>query len=183
MDRRLRIDLTEQLTHWFKPLATDLRTEFAEAIATRTVRGAKPPYVIGPYACVAFSEVPLALAAKLLPTAQDFGINYAPVGFAFDRTWLFEQGARPVIYQSAAEAELLPIAQRYRHVTLDIERGIDFTWKREWRLPADQLRIDPRYCHTIVPTYDWKRQLEEAHSADDSVAALVAKMVVLEALV
>ncbi len=180
MDRRLRLDLTESLAHWLKPTVSDVEREFVRALTEARIEGDKPPYVSGDSAIVAFTEIPLAISAKLLCGAKDFGINYAPVGFLFDRRWIFEQGGRPVIYQSADEVGQLPPALRYRHVTLDFERRIDFTWKREWRIPTAALMLRKAPCRPVLPTSAWLASAREAVARHPGALALLDNTVVLE---
>ncbi|AKJ30951.1 hypothetical protein AAW51_4260 [Caldimonas brevitalea] len=179
----MRLDLTDKLTFWFKPTVGDVAADFVQTLADGHIAGTQPPYMLGDTACVAFTEIPLSVSAKLLQGGRDFGINYAPVGFLCDRRWLFEQGARPVIYQSEAEAELLPPSQRYRHVTLDFERGIDFTWKREWRLPQPHLKLVPQHCHPVLPSAAWLERARTLAGASAAAQALLAHAVVLDTFV
>ncbi|EMR6448765.1 hypothetical protein WJU70_001006 [Enterobacter cloacae] len=148
----LRADLCDTLIWWMKPtkeegplegLCTILRNERIEA--------EHPAYLHGSQACIAFSETPLIQAARLLLHAREAGINFAPYGIQFNRNQMYARGARQTIHQPADELNLLPDSQRYRHVTFDPEQGIDFTWKREWRLPANTLTLTPDNCHLILP--------------------------------
>ncbi|WP_137938621.1 hypothetical protein [Chitinivorax sp. B] len=177
MDRRLRIDLTDKLTHWLKPTVGDIVADFSRALASKQIAGTKPPYILGSQHCVGFTETPLNVSAKLLASSKTFGINYAPVGFVVDRNWLFRQGARPVIYQTEAEATQLPDSQLYRHVTLDPDRNIDFTWKREWRVPTQHLILDERYCTPVVPSVEWLQLIREGQG--DAVEQWLRNAIVL----
>ena len=180
MDRRLRLDLTESLTYWLKPTGADVEREFVQALRDARIEGDKPPYVLGPGRIVAFTEVPLAVSAKLLTGAEAFGINYAPVGFLFDRRWVFGRGGRPVIHQSADEAALLPESQLYRHVTLDFARRIDFTWKREWRIPTAALVLEPSHCRPVLPDRAWLERVRESVVGHAGAQALLDAAVLLE---
>lgn len=180
MDRRLRLDLTESLTYWLKPTVSNVEREFMHILTEGRIDGDKPPYVLGDSPIVAFTEVPLAISAKLLCGAKDFGINYAPVGLLFDRRWVFAEGGRPVIYQAADEAALLPPSQLHRHVTLAFEQGIDFTWKREWRIPTAALSIQQASCRPVVPTFAWLARLRDTLAHHPGALALLDRTVVLE---
>jgi len=178
MDRRLRLDLTESLTYWLKPTGADVEREFVQALRDARIESDKPPYVLGDARVVAFTEVPLALSAKLL--SGEFGINYAPLGFLFDRRWAFAKGARPVIHQSEQEAALLPASQLHRHVTLDFDRRIDFTWKREWRVATAALALEAGACRPVLPDRDWLRRVREAVTGHAGALALLDDAVILE---
>jgi hypothetical protein len=179
MDRRLRLDLTDSLTYWVKP-GPDMERDFLDLLSRARIGGDKPPYVLGDSPIVGFTEVPLALSAKLLCGAKDFGINYAPVGLLFERRWVYEHGGRPVIYQRAEEAALLPAALLYRHVTLDFDQQIDFTWKREWRIPTSALDLQQAPCRPVLPTAAWLARAREALVHEPAALALLDRTVVLE---
>ncbi|NKI72999.1 hypothetical protein Dpoa2040_000167 [Dickeya sp. CFBP 2040] len=158
----LRSDLSEKLIWWIKPGKHDTPLPDLLAILQRgALIGERPPYILGERRCIAFSEIPLIQAARLLLNAAKAGVNFAPYGLQFDRNALFAKGARQTIHQPLAEADLLPADQRFRHVSLAPECGIDFTWKREWRLPVDQLAFNAEQCTLILPdrqALQWLRQ-------------------------
>jgi hypothetical protein len=182
MDRRLRLDLTDQLTYLFKPAQGDLEQLYVEALETASIAGTKPDYVMGDTPVIGLTETPLTIVAKLLASAAQFKVSFAPIGFLCDRKWAFAQGARPVIYQPAKDATALAPEQRYRHVTLDLEQGIDFTWKREWRLPRARLALEPAFVRPLLPTQA-KLEQARAHVAPAGAGAkLLSRAVVLEAL-
>jgi hypothetical protein len=61
----------------------------------------------GGYKCVCFSEAPLAKLAYLLASTSQSAMRYKPFGVMIAKQWVFDKGARPVIYQPEAEYELL----------------------------------------------------------------------------
>ena len=82
-----------------------------------------------------------------------------------DKAWLFKQGGRPAIYQPAKEFDLLHEEQKYRHVTYNPAKGIDYTWEREWRLHADELILDRNLVTVILPSRDWVRKVLQSHAS------------------
>ncbi|MEI2605640.1 hypothetical protein V8O11_17770 [Erwinia aphidicola] len=158
----LRNDLSEKLVWWIKPGEQGAPLPDLLAILQRgTLNGERPPYILGERRCIAFSEIPLIQAARLLLNAAQAGINFAPYGLQFERNALYARGARQTIHQPFAEAELLHPEQRFRHVSLAPECGIDFSWKREWRLPVDELPLEAEQCTLILPdrqALQWLRQ-------------------------
>ena len=88
------------------------------------------------------------------------------------KTWVFERGGRPVIYQTEEEYHALPDSLRWRHVRYDPLNGIDFTWEREWRIQIDELLLDTSLTEVIVPNSDWERRLQQDH---DDQAFMVAQ--------
>ncbi|CAQ45894.1 conserved hypothetical protein [Stenotrophomonas maltophilia K279a] len=82
--------------------------------------------------------------------------------------WLFEQGARPVIYQPAAEFHDLPASHAWRHMTYEPDRDppIDFTWEREWRLQTEQLHFDQSCAGVVVPDRAWAARMRAEHEVE-----------------
>lgn len=158
----LRSDLSEKLVWWMKPGADNTPLSDLLTILKRgTLTGELPPYILGERRCIAFSEIPVIQAARLLLNARSAGLNFAPYGLQFDRNALFARGARQTIHQPLSEAEFLSADQRFRHITLAPENDVDFTWKREWRLPVDEYAFDANQCTLILPdsqALQWLRQ-------------------------
>jgi len=112
-------------------------------------------FIRGGYKCICFSESPITELVSLfklseLAAQQSQRPKYEPYGVAVTKDWLFARGGRPVIYQPDSEYEQLPESLRYRHVRYE-PPGIDFTWEREWRLCANELRLEPE--STLSRTY------------------------------
>jgi len=104
----------------------------------------------GSQPCVCFSEAPLSALQDGLIHPAKFKQKYAPFGFMVRKDWLFEQGGRPVIYQSDSEFHLLPESMQWRHVRYEPPK-IDFTWEREWRIKREELPIDPDDVKLVFP--------------------------------
>lgn len=63
-----------------------------------------------------FSEAPLAALEKGLLNGSAYS-RYSPFGVLFNKSYIYAQGDRPVIYQSYEEYEPLPPSHNWRHVT------------------------------------------------------------------
>jgi hypothetical protein len=111
---------------------------------------------------VCFSEAPIGKLAHLLADPSVERMRYKLFGVMVDKTWLFAQGGRPVIYQPEAEFEVLPESHRYRHVRYEPPR-VAFTWEREWRVRVDELPLDPAAVTLVVPTRAWERWFQRRH--------------------
>ena len=111
--------------------------------------------VKGKHECISFTEAPISEVVSYFNTTKILTgphyLRYEPFGIAFSKKYLFKKGARPVIYQPEQDYSILPQELRYRHVTFDLDRDIDFTWEREWRLKTDELHLEPEHCFIIVP--------------------------------
>jgi hypothetical protein len=131
----------------------------------------------GAYTCVCFTEAPLEVLPKGFVNSTAFS-RYSPFGIMFHKSWLFEQGGRPVIYQSDADYAALPEALRWRHVRYEphAPAPIDFTWEREWRIRTNELAFNPGVATVVVPNRDWYEALRKEHGAaqDLEIDSLVA---------
>ena len=114
----------------------------------------------GSHLCVCLSEAPLPLPNGLVN--PDYYSRYSPFGLLFTKQWVFEQGGRPVIYQTGAEYDLLPEGLRWLHVRYE-PPVVDFTWEREWRVNCAELSFDPGVAALVLPSRDWVDQLIEDH--------------------
>ena len=131
----------------------------------------------GGYRCVCFTEAPLPAIAGSFVNAETF-TRYSPFGVMFDKSWVYAQGGRPVIYQPDTDFNKLTEDMRWRHVRYDPAGTppVDFTWEREWRIPCERLQFSPAEAVLVVPDEEWEsfilgiwdsqQQLEvEAYSA------------------
>src|SRR5690606_20743116 len=105
----------------------------------------------GKFPCICFTEAPIeSLRDSFSKRSKS---RYSNFGFMFDKSYIYAQGGRPVIYQSLSEYESLSESMKWRHVTYDptIEKPVDFTWEREWRIQAEVIKIDPENVTLVVP--------------------------------
>jgi hypothetical protein len=86
----------------------------------------------------------------------------------FDKSWIFDHGGRPVIYQPDSDFTILPEDLRWRHVRFEPtgEQAIDFTWEREWRIRCQELHFSPAEAVIIVPNDEWADAL--LHTSEKS---------------
>jgi hypothetical protein len=159
----LRDDLSARLVHLTRGDIEQAARAFLSIVKEERLRGGDT-HIRGGYRCVCFSEAPIGKLAHLLADPAVERMRYKPFGVMVDKTWLFERGGRPVIYQPEAEFNLLHESQRYRHVRYE-PPNIDFTWEREWRMWADELSLDPQDVTLVVPTRAWARYFLRQHEA------------------
>jgi hypothetical protein len=128
------------------------------------------------YTRICFSETPLSMLGQILATKHE-GFIYRPFGITVDKTWLFQRGGRPVIYQPATARNSLPEALGYRHVTYDPTDNTvpDFSHEREWRIPVAELSLDSSAMTVIVPTRAWALQHRENRRAEVQTTMLVTR--------
>jgi hypothetical protein len=151
-----RPDVSDKVIHFTKATTNEdaLRVLLTIVGEGRLVGGAG--MIKGGYRCVCFTEAPLPVVAGGLVNTNSFTC-YSPFGLMFDKSWVYEQGARPVIYQPDQEYHLLPEEMRWRHVRYEPAGTppVDFTWEREWRLHSDELLFSPNDAVLVVPNKEW----------------------------
>src|SRR5689334_19152520 len=96
-----RIDLSDHLIHWMRGGSErDAMNTLHKICSEQRLIGGNGA-IKGAYNCVCFTEAPEALFHKVVG-------RYRPFGIRVSKKWLFAQGGRPVIYQSAGEFDQLP---------------------------------------------------------------------------
>ncbi|RYU61946.1 hypothetical protein EWI61_03940 [Methylolobus aquaticus] len=166
----LRDDLSDRLIHLTRgKSATAAEDNFISILCDRSLRGSGRD-IRGGFKCVCFSEAPLAKISLMLALPSQLGCRYHPFGVMVGKTWLFERGGRPVIYQSESEYSILADEIKYRHVRYEPHRGIDYSWEREWRVQTDVLDLEPDATTLIVPTREWAKQIRDRWNFEDSRA-------------
>ena len=165
----IRGDLSNRLVHLTRgPSYAEAAAVFEKIIEAGKLLGGTG-YIRGGYRCVCFSEAPLNVLAQSLAVPLEGGMRYAPFGVMVSKTWLFQQGGRPVIYQAHDEFELLHESQMFRHVRYEPHLNKDHTWEREWRIRSDELPLHPSETTFIVPTRDWVAKYHAVHADDMSM--------------
>jgi hypothetical protein len=176
----IRDDLSNRLVHLTKGATEKEAAErFLDILREKALLGGTG-LIRGGYPCVCFSEAPISKLGAILAEPSIHGMPYAPFGVMLAKTTLFSAGGRPVIYQPESEFNLLHESQRYRHKDYDTDKGPDFTWEREWRLPAERFPLDPGKVTLVVPNRTWSDYLFERHAGglkgmalfDEEMAAL-----------
>ncbi len=152
-----RPDISDKVIHFTKAQTYQEALELLLTIVGEGRLVGGTGMIKGGYRCVCFTEAPLLAVAGGFVNANSF-TRYSPFGLMFDKQWLYERGARPVIYQSDEEYHLLPEEIRWRHVRYEPTGTdpVDFTWEREWRLQDNELLFSPNNAVVIVPNQDWK---------------------------
>lgn len=148
----MRYDISTSLIHFTKDyMGVTAYNRFKSIVSQRVIVGGTGN-IKGLYTCICFSESPLQMIPNGLVNPTSYS-KYSKFGFMFDKASAFQAGARPVIYQSDSELELLDTSIRWRHMRLELGKGIptDFLWEREWRLRQDNLPIHPDFTHLVFP--------------------------------
>jgi hypothetical protein len=139
-----RPDISEKLIHFTRGATTDNAfNRLRRIIEERRVLGGNR-MIKGGFRCVCFTEATLPSLEKDVVNAEHF-TRHSSFGIMFNKSWVFSQGGRPVIYQPEEEYQLLPEALKWRHVRFEPLSSIpiDFSWEREWRVHCEELSFGP----------------------------------------
>lgn len=101
---------------------------------------------------ICFTETPVTLLDKMFSIFNEYrNPMYAPYGIAIKKDWLFNLGARPVIYGAKDEVDLIDESMQWRFEEY-IPNIRDFTWLREWRINKSIIPLDTEACFVITKT-------------------------------
>lgn len=106
---------------------------------------------------VCFTEAPIQefnsiFSLVSIASEEHMRPRYEPYGIAVSKSWLFERGGRPVIYDSPESKATYLGKLLHRFCPYDPLNSIDYTWEREWRIPVTELSLDPKHTLVIVPS-------------------------------
>ena len=109
---------------------------------------------------VCFTEAPLTSSISLFKYFQRFQPTFykpslkpkfQPYGIGISRDFLFQKGARPVIYGTDEELKLIPYELQWRCLLLN-PNCFDFSWLREWRIHSEEFDFSTCKDEIIVIT-------------------------------
>lgn len=119
-------------------------------------------FIIGESRAVCFQDIPLYGVCQNTYHEQMYRgqlggtIRYLPMGLTFEKEYLFNKGARPVLYEQKEIAKkILPDSEWWRIVNYDLSDNkfiIDWTHEREWRMLND-FDFDLNEAILIMPNY------------------------------
>lgn len=150
-----RSDLCTRLVHLTRGVEdepkkkTALRVLF-EILDSRTLKGSSTSsgFIVGKTRAVCFQDAPLHAVGQNCWFEQKWRkqnawakTRYTPNGIMLPKQYVYDEGGRPVIYDSTQEAKkYLPQDQWWRIVNFDLsdkDNIIDWSHEREWRVPED----------------------------------------------
>jgi hypothetical protein len=100
---------------------------------------------------ICFTEAPIyALPAMFEIFSKYSKPLYAPYGIAIPKRRIYEDGGRNVIYGPKEELEYFDPSIRWRYE--EVSNKKDFTWLREWRIPASEVDLNEKECFIITKT-------------------------------
>jgi len=168
----IRDDLSNKLIHLTKGSYGEASNIFLEILNSKKLLGSNAD-IRGKSTVICFSETPINKLGYILAQPNAHNFRYAPFGIMFEKAYLFKKGARPVIYQTEDEFKLLKAEQQFRHVKFDLDKNVDWTWEREWRIEADELDLEEEHVTMIVPDRIWEEKFKDEHHVRLSRANLV----------
>jgi hypothetical protein len=109
---------------------------------------------------ICFTEAPLSTSLRMFDYMNQYpDPMYAPYGIGFNRDFLFNIGARPVIYGTEDENKKIPHELKWRCLNLQPE-SYDFSWLREWRIEGNEFDFKD-YCNNIIIVAPTNKELKK----------------------
>ena len=165
-----RFDISDKLIHFTSGESEDDAFARLRAIVSQRRLIGGSYMVRGGYRCVSFTEAPIEAFVDAFVQRFPF-TRYSQFGLMFHKSWVYDRGGRPVIYQPDIDFGILPEELRWRHVRYEPtgEQAIDFTWEREWRMRCDELTFSPADASIVVPNEEWAYALRRSHDAEQDM--------------
>lgn len=155
----VRHDLSDWLWHFTKRDGQPFES-LKQIIAGLHVRGGTDKYCNQVAVCL--TEIPITEAIRQSRLLHEQSYNrFSDYGIGFQKTWIAGKGGLPVIYQPDSLFSEMAKSAQWRHCEMDFAKGIDFTWQREWRVPASMLSFTQE-DDVIVVVRDEKEAIELA---------------------
>jgi len=160
--KSVRKDLSEWLWHLVRR-DNDPKKTIRKIVTERTIRGGQD--MLTKETVICFSEAPLRELINQNPVLSQNGYTRLSLfGIGFRKSWVYERRGRPVIYQPNSELSLLPQESIWRHVEFDLSKPVDYTWQREWRIKANELKFSLSDAIVLVEdTYGLENILWKIH--------------------
>jgi hypothetical protein len=162
--RKRRLDLSEWIWHFVRRDDSPKDT-LKTIIKSNAIQGS----VCRPFQekIVCFTETPLFFHIQQDVDLKTFDYKRLSLyGLGFSRKYLYEIGARPVIYTERKSYDSLPTELKYLFVEFDLSKGIDFTWQREWRVKSDLLSFSNNNTVLVFPDHNEFQELLYDYHAD-----------------
>jgi hypothetical protein len=196
-----RQDLSSSLVHLTRKVDEDEIKMSAVDVLLKILRdkkiiGSDPrkAFIHGNQKAVCFQDAPLYSIAQNLAFERKFSKEnktrhrYSGCGLVFSKYYLFQGGARPVIYDKPEEAKryLSSESDFYRIVSFDmskLDNVVDWSHEREWRLAGDfEFRTD--WAAVLLETReDYKEFITKCSQPENSeILGQVCGIIVLDAL-
>ena len=138
--RTVRKDLSDWVWHLVRRDG-DPKQTIRRIIEDQKVLGSQDPVTKETVVCL--SDAPLRELVNQDPML--FHNNYSRLslyGIGFRKTWIYEEGGLPVIYQPNDRLDSMSREDIWRHVEFDLSKPVDYSWQREWRIETQELKFE-----------------------------------------
>ena len=140
----MREDLSQYVYHFTKN--RNAKDILENILCDRAIKDVKR----NKYIC--FTEAPITMLPSMFRLfKKNADPMYAPYGVGIRKEYLYKLGGRPVIYGTSDDKKMLPKELQWRFVYLYPD-SYDFSWLREWRIPAAQVDLTYENCFAVVDT-------------------------------
>jgi len=133
----VRHDLSDWLWHFTRRDNQPFET-LKQIVSMRHIRGSQDRFC--EHTAVCLTEMPITEAIRQSAILDESSYNrFSDYGIGFRKRWIASKGGLPVVYQPNDLRSELGHNSQWRHCEMDFEKGIDFSWQREWRVPVATL--------------------------------------------
>lgn len=145
-----RSDMSTSLIHLTKGNSTQTVIDVLYSILkNKKIKGSTTSgFIVGNEKAVCFQDAPLYsicqntfFEQKKREKDVNYKLRYRAFGLLFDKQFMYNKGARPVIYEKTEIAKaFLPSREHWRIVNFNLESDtsiIDWTHEREWRIKGN----------------------------------------------
>lgn len=181
-----RTDLSGFVYHLTKPelnsdgkLVTSAIERLIKILRERKLNGSSTQsgFITGKRKAVCFQDAPTSGIVQNIVHEAEFRselggkVRYVGIGLAFPKSYIFQQGGRPVMYEGKETAKkILPPEEHWRIVDFSLMNKVnivDWTHEREWRLPADEFHFDLSRAVVLLPNGDLHKSFLEKMDDED----------------
>ena len=190
-----RSDLSTKLVHLTKEQGSvDGEDVMLKILNDNVINGSgRNGFIVGNTKAACFQDVPLTAVCQNCWYEQKYRekntktkVRYEPIGFLVEKTHVYRQGGRPVIYDKTDIAKTyLPTNEYWKIVNFDLdsdENIIDWTHEREWRVP-DKFQLDLKTTVLLFANDgDVRKFIEKCDDNGSDVYKKVSGFVTMSAL-
>lgn len=135
--KEVRHDLSDWVWHFTRRDGKPFET-LKEIVDQGYILGSKDRFCDQTAVCLTEMPITEAIRQSALLGQQMYN-RFSDYGIGFRKPWIASNGGLPVIYQPGKLRTELSSSSQWRHCEMDFDKGIDFSWQREWRVPTDRL--------------------------------------------
>lgn len=170
----MKFDHSDNLIHFTKASDGTLDYEKAYQNFKKIIKDEKllagNGMILGNHNCVCFTESPARCLTNEGCLDLKFFSKYTPFGFQYQKSKVFTNGGRPVIYSTREEYERernnANLNWRFVNYNPNNNGRTDFSWEREWRINKKHIPVKPEITKLVFPNKIWIKRFIYEHELE-----------------